>query len=69
MPDIVIPCILTGREVPTGLTTDDIIFETLPQNIEMSLICPVCYGTHPWTPKEAWVKGKKKRSIRENGPQ
>jgi hypothetical protein len=69
MPDIVIRCILTGREVPTGLTTQDIQFETLPKDIEMSVGCPFCQRTHSWTPKDAWVKGKKKRSIRENGPQ
>ena len=72
MPDIVIRCILTGLEVPTGLTTEDINFETLPMDIAMVVSCPFCHRTHPWTPKDAWVKGKKKRgakSSRENGPQ
>jgi hypothetical protein len=68
MPDIVIRCILTGLEVPTALTTEDINFETLPMDIAMSVSCPFCPRTHPWTR----VKGKKKRgakSSRENGPQ
>ena len=72
MPDIVIRCTLTDLEVPTGLTTEDIHFETLPMDIAMSVSCPFCQRTHPWTPKDAWVKGKKKRgakSSRENGPQ
>ena len=59
MPDIVIRCILTGLEVPTGLTTEDINFETLPMDIAMSVSCPFCQRTHPLDTKGRLGKGKK----------
>jgi hypothetical protein len=56
MPEIIIRCPITGLAVSTGLDTETIVFETLPE-IEMPLQCPSCGETHHWRPREAWVRG------------
>jgi hypothetical protein len=63
MPDIIIRCPITGLAVPTGLTTADVLFESLP-NVAVPLRCPSYEGTHDWKPIEAWVKGEKRRRRR-----
>jgi hypothetical protein len=55
MSDIVIRCPITGKEVPTGLTTAMIIFETIEDGIEIPFRCPACLKLHKWQRKDAWV--------------
>ena len=52
--DIVIRCPLTKRPVSTGLTTDMIVLETLP-NVDVPLRCRACGQIHRWTPNDAWT--------------
>ena len=54
MNDILIKCPQNLRPVRTGLTTDMIIFETLPP-VAMPLRCPACGYVHRWKPEDAWV--------------
>jgi len=52
--DILIKCPQNLRPVRTGLTTDMIIFETLPP-VAIPLRCPACGYVHRWKPEDAWV--------------
>jgi len=52
--DIVIRCPQTKRPVPTGLTTDMVVLETLP-NVRVPLRCRVCGQIHRWTPNDVWA--------------
>jgi len=54
MPDIVLRCPDLGAIISTGLSTETIIFETLP-DIAIPLRCPACKKIHQWKPKDAWV--------------
>ena len=54
MNDIVIRCPQTKRPVPTGLTTDMVVLETLP-NVRVPLRCRACRQIHGWTPDDAWA--------------
>ena len=56
MPKIVIRCPITGNNVPTGLTTEMIVFDSIASDLEMPLRCPACLKMHNWMPKEAWVE-------------
>ena len=54
MVTVVIRCPQTKRPVATGLTTDGVIFETLPP-VALPLRCPACGHVHRWKPEDAWV--------------
>jgi rRNA maturation endonuclease Nob1 len=43
-----------GVAVQTGLTTEKIVFGSLP-NIAFQMRCPRCKKVHKWKPKDAWV--------------
>jgi hypothetical protein len=49
-----IRCPNFGRDVPTGLTTETIVFESL-DGIQIPFQCPACLKTHWWRKKDAWV--------------
>jgi hypothetical protein len=55
MPRIMIRCSNSGKPVPTGLSTEVIIFESLGE-ISLPLQCPACRETHWWRRKDAWVE-------------
>jgi len=54
MGDILIRCPQTRRAVRTGLTTDMVIFESLPP-IAVPMRCPACGHVHRWKPEDAWA--------------
>ena len=54
MSDVVIRCPQTKRPVATDLTTDMVIFETLPP-VALPLRCLACGQVHRWKPEDAWV--------------
>jgi hypothetical protein len=54
MPDILIKCPIFNSPVPTGLTTEMIILDTL--EFELPMHCPACRKTHKWKRADAWVK-------------
>ena len=55
MPKIMIRCPIVGRAVPTGLTTEMIVFDSIDANLEIPLNCPACLKIHKWQPREAWI--------------
>jgi hypothetical protein len=58
MSAILIRCPVAGVAVQTGLSTETIVFRSLP-NISYSLRCPRCKKVHRWRPKDAWVEKQK----------
>jgi hypothetical protein len=56
MPDIMIRCPLEAVTVSTGISTDTVQFESLP-DCAVPLHCPACHKTHYWRPGDAWVFG------------
>ena len=54
MSDIVIRFPQTKQSVPTGLTTDMVVLETLP-NVCVPLKCRACGQIHRWTPSDGWA--------------
>ena len=54
MPDIMINCPLFGKAVSTGLTSDQIILDSL--EIELTMRCPACKKVHKWKRNDAWVE-------------
>ena len=57
MSDILTRCFRTGQVISTGITTETIVFESLP-NIWVPVRCPVCGAEHRWRPDMAWVDGE-----------
>jgi hypothetical protein len=47
-----------GTVVPTGITTEMIILDTL--TFELSTQCPACRKTHKWKRRDAWIDGERK---------
>jgi hypothetical protein len=56
VPKIMFRCPVFGSAVPTGLTTEQIIFDSLPPDLEIPMRCPACMKFHNWEPKDAWVE-------------
>jgi hypothetical protein len=54
MKDIMVRCPTFGMGVPTGLTTEDVKFESIP-DVAIPFRCPACRKTHEWRPITAWV--------------
>jgi hypothetical protein len=54
MPDILTRCPETGKTIHTGLDTETVSFETLP-NLAFPIKCPHCDRVHLWKPADAWM--------------
>jgi hypothetical protein len=54
MSEIVIRCPIAGVAVQTGLTTQTIVFSSLPDTA-FQLRCARCKKVHRWKPKDTWV--------------
>ena len=64
MPDIMVRCPTVGAVVPTGVTTEVVKFESIP-DIAIPFRCPACLKTHKWRPIMAWVdKGRRRNRMR-----
>ena len=64
MPDIMARCPTLGTNVPTGLTTEAVKFESIP-DIAIPFRCPACLKMHNWRPTTAWVdKGRPRNRLR-----
>jgi hypothetical protein len=50
-----IRCPIIGMAVPTGLSTETVVFDTIDPKLEMPLRCPACLKIHKWKPKDAWI--------------
>jgi hypothetical protein len=53
MADIMIKCPIFGMAVPTGITTEMIILNTL--DFPLSMHCPACRQFHRWSRSDAWI--------------
>jgi len=51
---IYIRCPRTELPASTGLTTQMVVFHSLPL-VRVSMRCTRCGGQHIWTPAEAWI--------------
>jgi len=56
MADVLTWCSRTGFPIPTGITTDMVQFDSLP-NVAIPISCPVCRRTHTWRPSTSWIAG------------
>ena len=54
MSEIMIMCPVKKRPIPTGLTTNSVIFDSLP-DLNMPIRCPSCGRQHVWSRRKAWV--------------
>jgi hypothetical protein len=53
MAHIMIKCPMFGMAVPTGITTEVIILDTL--NFPLTMQCPACKQFHSWSRSDAWI--------------
>ncbi len=51
---IMVKCPNTGRELSTGIETDQAGFDRLPRMLTYSR-CPLCRLEHGWWKSEAWL--------------
>ena len=64
MPDIMVRCPTLGAGVSTGLTTEVVKFESIP-DIPIPFKCPGCRKMHNWRPITAWVdKDRRRQAVR-----
>jgi hypothetical protein len=54
MPDIMITCPIFKKPVPTGVTSEQIILDSL--EFDLTMRCPACRKIHKWTRTDAWVQ-------------
>ena len=59
---VTITCPNTGREISTGIETDAITFENLPDVLNRTH-CPVCGLEHLWWKREAHLDGSSARAA------
>jgi hypothetical protein len=52
---IMILCPSRSQPIATGLSTDSVIFASLP-NVAVGLKCPLCGKHHTWRPRQAWLE-------------
>jgi hypothetical protein len=64
--DVLILCPKTHRPVPTGLTTNMVVFKTLPP-VAVPLLCPACGQVHEWKPADAWISDIETSAQRQRG--
>jgi hypothetical protein len=68
MPDIMLRCPVQSAAVSTGLSTDTVQFESLP-DCAIPFQCHACDGVHYWRPRDAWVHGSAGKAPARNGKQ
>jgi len=66
MPAIMIRCPVHAVIISTGLSTDTVQFDSLP-DCAIPLHCSACQKTHHWRPRNAWVFGPPGKSPARNG--
>lgn len=55
MYDVMIHCLRSGRLVPTGVRTDEVSFESLPDVPSLLKPCPACDSSHVWSKRSAML--------------
>jgi hypothetical protein len=56
MPRIMITCPIYGKAIETGLTSEQVILDTL-SDVTIPVHCPACLKVHKWRPMDAWIEG------------
>jgi hypothetical protein len=64
MPRIMIRCRQTKKAIPTGLTTELVVLDSLSIPINSLILtlkarCRICGSKHKWNYKDAWVEDEK----------
>jgi hypothetical protein len=64
MSRIMIRCSQTKKAIPTGLTTEMVVLDSLKTPINSSILtlnvcCPLCGSKHKFSYKDAWVEDEK----------
>jgi hypothetical protein len=54
---VMVTCPTTGKSISTGIETDRITFDQLPNVLSHSR-CPHCGIEHPWWTREAWLSDR-----------
>jgi hypothetical protein len=67
MPDIMVRCPVHSVTVSTGLSTDTVQFDSLP-DCAIPLACPACGTAHRWRPRDAWVQGSLSKPVGRSEP-
>lgn len=62
MPDIMITCPIFKKPVSTGLSSDQIILDSL--EFDLTMRCPACRKIHKWNRTDAWVEAAGSRGER-----
>jgi hypothetical protein len=62
MPDIMIRCPQNAVTVSTGISTNTVQFDSLP-DCAIPLDCPACHTVHRWRPRDAWVNGSLRKPM------
>ena len=62
MADIMILCPIFGTAVPTGITTEMIMLDTL--DFPLTMQCPACRKIHKWTRRDAQVEDQNAQARR-----
>jgi hypothetical protein len=60
---IFIKCPRTLARVATGLSTQCVVFGSLP-SVEIPLRCPACNQIHKWKPEDAWIESALPRASK-----
>ena len=62
MAPILTRCPRTKEPIPTGLDSDMVVLETLP-NIPIPVVCLACGCTHYWMGFTAWVEREERQLV------
>ncbi len=57
MARVMITCLESGKPIYTGMSYDEITFETI-QFIGKSVLCPECGRVHAWTKQDAYIESE-----------
>jgi hypothetical protein len=47
-------CPATGRPVSTGIDTNSVVVDSLP-DVGIRMRCPACGGEHMWRKRDTWL--------------
>ncbi len=55
MPEVLIRCPITQKQIPTGIALDMEAFSRAVLE-DRSVFCPYCHLEHPWSKKDAFLR-------------